>query len=227
MIAALIAGGMDASEAATLLAMAAVEMTAREAHRTPGAIRQQRWRERHQTSQIVTRNAEDQALRSVTKRYEVTESNAASLSKEEKKEVRKRESRASQLPDDWKPDGKHWDEAVVILGSEERAKLELRKFKLHAADKGRLAKNWNAAWVKWALQAVEYGARNGNGISNHRANSAAGRATAREAEFVTAVAKGAMQFLQRDKPGGAERKASDGADVAGHAVTDEGTENAH
>lgn len=134
-----------------------------------------------------------------------------SLSKEEKKEVikkEKRESRANQLPDDWTPDAKFWDEAISILGSEDRASHELRKFKLHALDKGRLAKNWNAAWVKWALQAIEYGNRNGQSVSNHRTDPATGRATAREARHVSTMGSAALRYLEEGKSAGQVREAT-------------------
>jgi len=231
LIAALIAGGMDTAEAAGLVARAAVEMTGALTKKSAGASRQQRYRERNKASQSVTqehqssvtnRNESVTSLRpseaspTVTKRNESVTSDAPSLSKEEKKEVikEKRESRATQLPDDWRPSPKHWDEAVAILGSSDRSELELRKFKLHAADKGRLAKNWNAAWVKWALQAVEYGVRNGNGASNHRADPAAGRATAREAQHVAAMGGAALRYLQEGKSAGPVGEVSSGSGSA-------------
>jgi uncharacterized caspase-like protein len=138
LIAALIAGGMDAAEAAGLVARAAVEMTGALTKKSAGAARQQRWRERNKASQSVTaetgesvsnrnesvtRDAGDEASQTVSNRNEASQRNAPSLSKEEKKEVikEKRESRAAQLPDGWTPLPKHWDEAVSILGSSERA----------------------------------------------------------------------------------------------------------
>ncbi|MCK1430888.1 hypothetical protein IVB50_27530 [Bradyrhizobium sp. 87] len=216
---------MDAAEAASLVARAAVEMTGALTKKSAGAARQQRYRERNKASQSVTQDQHpsvtnrnesvtplrtDEASQNVTNRNEGVTSDGPSLSKEEKKEVikEKRESRAAQLPDGWTPLPKHWDEAVSILGSSERADLEFRKFKLHAADKGRVAKNWNAAWVKWAIQAIEYGARNGNGTSNHRADPAAGRATAREAQHVAAMGGAALRYLQEGKSAGSVREAS-------------------
>lgn len=58
LIAALVAGGMDAAEAAGLVARAAVEMTAVVNHRSPNARRQQRFRDREKER--------NEALRSVT-----------------------------------------------------------------------------------------------------------------------------------------------------------------
>lgn len=197
LIAALVAAGMDAAEAAGLVARAAVEMTGALTKKSSAAVRQQRYRDRNKASPSVTERNDKSEPQTVTNHNESVTRDAASLSKEEKKEVikEKRESRATQLPEDWRPLPKHWDEAVVILGSPERSELELRKFKLHAADKGRLAKNWNAAWVKWAIQAIEYGARNGNQSSNNRTDPAAGRATTREAQLVAAVGRGAANRL--------------------------------
>jgi hypothetical protein len=101
LIAALVAGGMDAAEAASLVVRAAVEMTATVNHRSPNAVRQQRFRDREKKrneallsvtdvtlSETVDRNealrhnADDGAecgaepLRTVTNRYEVTLRNA-------------------------------------------------------------------------------------------------------------------------------------------------------
>lgn len=55
LIAALVAGGMDAAEAAGLVARAAVEMTIVVNRKSAGAIRQQRYRDRNKVSQSVTR----------------------------------------------------------------------------------------------------------------------------------------------------------------------------
>ena len=142
----------------------------------------------------------------------------ASLSKEEKKEeieVKKREraeKRASQLPTDWRPGEKQWQDAVVTLGSEDRAERELRKFTNHALAKGRTAKNWNAAWNNWVDRALEW--ENGNGNSNPRADTATGRATAREAQHVAQMGGAALRYLQESK---AARQVGDLAGGAGTA----------
>lgn len=54
LIAALVAGGMDAADAAGLVARAAVEMTVVVNAKSAGAIRQQRYRERNKASPSVT-----------------------------------------------------------------------------------------------------------------------------------------------------------------------------
>lgn len=51
---ALVAAGMDATDAALMLARAAVEMNGAITRKSPGAVRQQRYRERHKASQSVT-----------------------------------------------------------------------------------------------------------------------------------------------------------------------------
>lgn len=226
LISALVSGGMDASEAAALVARAAVEMTGALTRKSTGASRQQRYRDRQKSSQSVTRYADenrneasrtvttlrcDEASRTVTNRNESVTSDAASLSIESKREEirkEKRESRASQLLDDWTPSEKFWMEAIKLLGSEELALSELQSFRLHALDKGRVSKNWNAAWVKWALQAIKYGARNGKPNSDNRTNTGAGRATAREAEHVASVGSAALQYLRQGKSAGSNREAS-------------------
>jgi hypothetical protein len=181
---------MEAAEAAGLVARAAVEMTGALTKKSSGALRQQRYRERNKPSQrdasdrdesvtnrneSVTRYAEEKSSQTVTSRNESVTSDDGSLYKKEKKEEKEKKERAAKraasLPDDWQPDEKHWLESIEVLGSADRARLELRKFQLHAADKGRLAKNWNAAWVKWSLQAVEYGSRNGGGNGQRTSNT--------------------------------------------------------
>lgn len=219
-IAALVAGGMDALDAAELVARAAVEMTAGVARKTPGAIRQQRYRERQQgvtkRNESVTRYGEDGASQSVTKRNEVTDGDAASLSKEVSKEdnkERKRERRGSQIPDGWRPDEPKWTDALARLGGAEVAERELRKFTNHALSKGRVCKNWGAAWNNWVDRALEWGS--GNAASNNRTNPAAGRATAREAQLVTAMGNGALRYLEESRAARSDRVLSGDADAAG------------
>lgn len=102
LIAALVAGGMDAAEAAGLVARAAVEMTGVVNARSTGAIRQQRFRdrekkrnealrsvttvtqgsegERNETSPNVTVKYEPKSSLSVTNSNEASRSNAAANS---------------------------------------------------------------------------------------------------------------------------------------------------
>jgi hypothetical protein len=132
LIAVLVAGGMDSAEAAGLVARAAVEMTGALTKKSPAAIRQQRYRERHKASQTVTReepaivternesvtrNYAVEASQTVTNRNEsVTplRSDETSISyfpskeedlskKKESKKERVSKKRNAPLPDDWSP----------------------------------------------------------------------------------------------------------------------------
>lgn len=72
-----------------------------------------------------------------------------------------RQSRAHQLPSDWKP-----DDELIEWASENHSTVdplrETEKFKNHAAAKGRVQKNWNAAWRNWIIQAEEFASLNGH-----------------------------------------------------------------
>jgi len=169
---ALIKAGMDPVEATVLIARAGVEMAPPGDGRSPAARRQAAYRERNKASQNVTDVTHNETSQNITNCNEASQSDAASLSIESKKEEpkKKRESaKASQLPPDWQPDPESMAEAIALLGSHDRAELELKKFRNHAAEKGRTSKRWNQAWANWAIKAVEYGARNGfNGTGDHR-----------------------------------------------------------
>jgi hypothetical protein len=132
-ISALVAGGMDPIEAASLVARAAIEMTAPTSGKTAGALRQQRYRERHKASQsvttepvktvterneTVTRYAEPEPSQSVTNRNEsvtplrseetpisyLRTSSSKNLSeKKESKKERVQRKRNAPLPDGWQP----------------------------------------------------------------------------------------------------------------------------
>ena len=64
-----------------------------------------------------------------------------------------RETRSVPLPADWRPTKEHIERA-----NHEHLNLtnEVEKFKAHAAEKGRRAKNWNGAFTRWLIQASEY-----------------------------------------------------------------------
>jgi hypothetical protein len=211
---------MNAADAAGLVARAGVEMTGALTKKSSNAVRQQRYRDRHASvtnrNETVTERNADKRNETVTNRNETVTRNAPSLSKEDKKEKKKRESaekRAAQLPDGWRPDEKHWAASAARLGSSERAERELTKFTNHALSKGRTAKNWNAAWANWVERAIDWGG-NGNAISNHRTDTAAGRATARELDQVAAMGGAALRYLQERKSAGSGRPSPDGAGVA-------------
>lgn len=73
-------------------------------------------------------------------------------------------SRATQLPASWTPTDDHRSRA-----QESRLNLdqEAVKFRAHAEEKGRTAKNWNAAFTRWLINAAEYAQRDGR-PTNHR-----------------------------------------------------------
>jgi hypothetical protein len=121
LIAALTAGGMNAAEAAGLVARAAVEMTGALTRKSPGAARQQRYRERHKASpsvtpattpsvtqrnESVTRDATEEASQSVTDRNEASQSDGAenpplilsSSSSLEEGLSRRKESKKERIP---------------------------------------------------------------------------------------------------------------------------------
>lgn len=176
----LVAAGLSIAEASEIIAAAfAAGAAGAPLRKSPGALRQEKWRERLKASQSVTdetpRKSPEPASQSVSNRLETSQRDAASLSidkKENQKKEKKERERASQLPPEWRPDEASWTEGVSILGSPDRAELELKKFRNHAAEKGRTSKRWCSAWANWAIKAVEYGGRSGNGSSAIRTNSA-------------------------------------------------------
>lgn len=60
------------------------------------------------------------------------------------------------MPFDWAPTDEHGIRAQSDGLDVER---EAVKFRAHAEEKGRLAKNWNAAFTRWLMQAAEYAKR--------------------------------------------------------------------
>jgi len=158
-IEAMVAAGMDQLDAAELLSKAVAECV-QKPQKSAGAIRQERWRERLKASQSVTARRDDETSQSVSKRLKSVTRDAPSLSKKEEEieigKKSKRESRATALPDGWRPDPESWARAVERLGGELQAEAELEKFTNYALDKGRTSKRWGAAWASWVGRAIEY-----------------------------------------------------------------------
>lgn len=247
-ISALVAGGMDAGEAAGLLARAGVEMVGHMTRKSPGAIRQLRYRERNKASQTVTRDdsdernetsqsvtslRSDEASQSVTNRNESVTRDVVSLSKEEKKEESKKDkregARGCRLPDGWEPPQADLEAAIALLGMT-RADDELAKFRDHwkAQPGSRGVKaDWPATWRNWYRRAAEYGNRNGQPVSNHRPDPVAGRATAREVQQVTAVGSAALRFLKEGAPTRPAGRQPNSPGSAGFFDTNERAKNAH
>lgn len=142
---ALIAGGMDAIDAAELVARAAVEMTAGTKQRTAASIRQERYR-RNKASQNVTRDADDETSQNVTNRNEVTLGDNAPLSKNLN---RKRGERLSQS---WTPSETDRGFAKDLGWTESQIDAESANFRDYwiakpGADACKL--DWPATWRKW------------------------------------------------------------------------------
>jgi hypothetical protein len=247
LIAALVAGGMDPAQAAGLIARAAVEMLGVRNQKSAGASRQQRYRERNKASLSVTRDGDekrnetsqsvtslrsDEASQTVTNRNESVTSDVASLSKEEKKEVIKKEkgeARGSRLPDNWEPPKADLEAAIEILGTT-RADDELAKFRDHwkaqPGGKGVRA-DWPATWRNWYRRTREFGNRNVQSVSNHRTDTVAGRATAREAQQVATVGSAALRYLKEGNAARSGGCAPSGPDAAGFFDLGPGAKNAH
>lgn len=158
----LVSHGIDPAEAGEIIALACVAgATTAPFRKSSGAIRTEKWREkrRHKTSQRDAAQTENEASLNVTERHKTSQCDTSSLSKKEDIEIdlgKRGGKRASQLPPDWKPDPDEWSAAAETLGSEARAVNELAKFRDHALSKGRVAKDWQAAWRNWVRRAVEY-----------------------------------------------------------------------
>lgn len=72
------------------------------------------------------------------------------------KDVDRKRARNHKLPKTWKPTPEHSTRAEETGLNLER---ETIKFRAHAEEKGRTAKNWNAAFTRWLINAAEYAER--------------------------------------------------------------------
>ena len=104
-----------------------------------------------------------------TKTHSVTESDTESLTHsgtqkkaetetETETEVDRARKRAVRLSASWTPTDEHRDRA---RDSGLNLDQEVVKFRAHAEEKGRTAKNWNAAFTRWLINAAEYAQRDG------------------------------------------------------------------
>lgn len=98
-------------------------------------------------------------------------SNAEKRREEKSKEVLKSTSigasRDRPLPDDWAPTPEHRQRALDEGLDLDREAL---KFREHAKEKGRKAKNWNSAFARWLINAGEYQTRSGKGGFSYARN---------------------------------------------------------
>lgn len=101
-------------------------------HRTPGALRQQRYRERHKSSQSVT---SDEAY--------IDSNNSSSEIQKKKKKV------STPIADDASLSDADRAYARSKGWTDEKAESEFVRFRDHALANGRTAKNWPAAWRNW------------------------------------------------------------------------------
>jgi hypothetical protein len=109
----------------------------------------------------------------------------------------KRTRARTALPDDWSPDERDRGYAVSSgFDAPATAKLGCGFANYHRS-RGNLMADWHAAWRTWIDNEVKYaGGRNGNGSSQNRADTPAGRASSREADILAAVGRGAMRVLE-------------------------------
>ena len=146
-ISALVAGGMDPIEAASLVARAAVEMTATAP--SAGAMRTRKWRLK--ASQTVTCDAEKSEPENVTNRHKpsqnVTSDNTPLSSS--KIDLRKRGER---LASDWSPSdadrafGKDlgWSDSQI-----DNEAANFRDYWIAKPGSGGCKLDWPATWRKW------------------------------------------------------------------------------
>jgi hypothetical protein len=163
LIATLVAGGMDAAEAAGLVARAAVEMTGALTKKSSAAVRQQRYRDRNEASrrnasesvesvtnrnETVTRYADDEASRTITNRNESVTRDDRPLSSLENKNRKKGE----RLPEAWSPSDADRDFARALGWSETQIDGEAANFRDYWIAKpgsGGCKLDWPATWRKW------------------------------------------------------------------------------
>lgn len=139
--------------------------------KSPGALRQQRYRERHQASPSVTSDAPNVTSDGCNVTGDAAISPPSSFSpipphittpppQPVEKSAR---ARGSRLPADWHPSEELWQAAKAKLGlTEETLRFETGAFRDHwrAATGGNAAKlDWGAAWRNWMREALRRGTR--------------------------------------------------------------------
>lgn len=130
----------------------------REAKRAGNADRQQRFRDNRKSRKGNARNA----LRDVTPPIEDIHTpsdftpNGENHIQPAKPKRRKRGDNGVSLPADWQPKLGPKTQAMVDGWPPGKFDRELRKFTAHAADKGRLSQDWDAALRTWLENADEW-----------------------------------------------------------------------
>jgi hypothetical protein len=235
LIAALVAGGMDAASAAGLVARAAVEMTgvltknivpsmstglstgqggenrALEKRRAWDRDRKRREREARKASDIASANSTGFHRTSTGLPPENAD---VFLTVEDKKEglsVGKERKKGSRLLSGTRVSDEQRTAAIECGCPPDRVDAVWTEFVDYWSDipgqKG-CKLTWNGTWRNRVKQI--FGKANGNGTSNHRADPAAGRATAREAQHVAAMGGAALRYLQEGKSAGSGGETSSG-----------------
>jgi hypothetical protein len=154
------------------------------------------------------------------------------VSKEEKKE-RAKSGRGEKLPPDAKPTADHYEQGLALGFGRDWVDHQFEDMRIWARTNEHRAvarkSDWNLTFTGWLRRVAKdaKGRSNGNGTSDNRANPAAGRATAREAQHVATMGGAALRFLQDGKSAGAGRGIPDGPDVAGGPDPIQGAKNAH
>lgn len=173
LVTSLVTGGMEPGAAASLVARAVIEATAKA--KTSGAARTARWRERHKASQNVTGASShstvtvtSQASQNVTSDAARSESAPISIlplsqqgeseeeDKKESKKVRSSEPRArgTRLPDDWVPsevDRQYAASRGLRAAEIETEAIKFRNYWTNRTDKQACKPRWDRAWQNWIL----------------------------------------------------------------------------
>lgn len=167
------AGGMDAVEAAALLARAGAEMAAGP---SKGALRTRKWR--HKTSQNVTGDAPNET---VTQRHEPSQSvtcdaqqqtpltltsypsDNQNKKKEEKKVRAPRRAPASPLPADWQPTQSHFDAAEKLKIPIAAVLSKAEDMRIWAKSSGAIKADWDATFHGFLRRDAEKLSGNANG----------------------------------------------------------------
>lgn len=84
--------------------------------------------------------------------------------------INKKETRAHKLPDDWSPVLTPASQRIVDGWPPGRLDQELQAFRDHAADKGRVSKDWQAAFRTWLTNSSKWNPANGNNFSKRGGN---------------------------------------------------------
>jgi hypothetical protein len=228
----LISRGMDAAEAAALVACAGVEMSA--AGPSKAAARTRKWRAKRASQTVTERHAvtvpkpEHSASPNVTNRHgdvtgdgdHISILSSASENEESPKEVKKieapREKRASRIPVDWQLEQRHIDYAISKGVARERIPDLGEKFKNHwlsASGKGSVSPDWFLKWCTWVMNDVEWnGAKNGAKSHGHRTAQGAG-STGQDA-IIAGLGRIADRVRERGDAERREREMADGDDAA-------------